>query len=223
MNPVRLLSRWLVTAAAIVAAVLWLHSDLKARSTLPAAMKMILVLGSAAACTTALEYLQWRKWASHIQRLDAFIAALPLKRSELPDQGPIELEDLSRTIKAMSQRVFEVVERGGVESSRREAILACMAEGVLAVDAGLKVIFCNQAFSEAFSIRLPTTEGRTLYEIVREPALRDILQRVLQTGASEKDRFQLPTAASRWFEARALPLGSEPKRGATERQARNEQ
>lgn len=47
-----------------------------------------------------------------------------------------------------------------------------------------------------------------------EPALRDILERVLRTGSPEKNHFQLPTAHSRWFESRAVPLGFEPKRGA---------
>jgi two-component system, OmpR family, phosphate regulon sensor histidine kinase PhoR len=106
------------------------------------------------------------------------------------------------------------VEQTNLESSRRETILACMAEGVLAVDNSLKVIFCNQSFADAFSIRMPVTEGRSLYEVVREPLLRDILERVLSSGSNESGRFQLPSAAGRWFEARALPFGPAVTRGA---------
>jgi two-component system phosphate regulon sensor histidine kinase PhoR len=53
-----------------------------------------------------------------------------------------------------------------------------------------------------------------LYELVREPALREILERVVTNGAPEKDLLRLPSAAGRWFEVRALPLGLEPRRGA---------
>jgi two-component system phosphate regulon sensor histidine kinase PhoR len=114
----------------------------------------------------------------------------------------------------MAERVRRLVDRANLESARRETILACMAEGVLAVDGDLRVIFCNQSFAEAFSTRAPVSEGRILYEVVREPALRDILERVVRTAKAETDRLQLPTAAGRWFEARALPLSEQRKGGA---------
>jgi two-component system phosphate regulon sensor histidine kinase PhoR len=41
-----------------------------------------------------------------------------------------------------------------------------------------------------------------------------MLELVVNSGSSEKDRFQLPSAGGRWFEARALPLGKGPTRGA---------
>jgi two-component system phosphate regulon sensor histidine kinase PhoR len=89
-----------------------------------------------------------------------------------------------------------------------------MAEGVLAVSADLRVVFCNQAFAEAFSTRVPVPETRTLYEVVREPEIRNMLDRVLANGNPDMRRFRLPSAAGRWFEARALPLGRDPVRGA---------
>ena len=117
-------------------------------------------------------------------------------------------------MKAMAERIRHIVERANLESYRRETILACLAEGVLAVDTSLKVIFCNDAFARAYNTRTPVDESRSLYEVVREPILRDILERVAQTGAAERDRFQLPSASGRWFEARALPLGETSRRGA---------
>ncbi len=60
---------------------------------------------------------------------------------------------------------------------------------------------------------MPVAEGRILYEVVREPLIRDILERVVNGGAAETDRFQLPSAAGRWFEARALPFSDQPRRG----------
>jgi two-component system, OmpR family, phosphate regulon sensor histidine kinase PhoR len=148
------------------------------------------------------------------RRLENFVAALPSSETNLPDDGPPELRSLARAMQAMSERVRQVVERASLELSRRETILACMAEGVLAVDRNLSVTFCNEAFAQAFSTRTPVAEGRTLYEVVREPLLREVLQRVVGSGKPETDRFQLPSAAGRWFEARALPVGDNPVRGA---------
>ena len=113
-------------------------------------------------------------------------------------------------MRAMANRVHEVVDRANLELSRRETILACMAEGVLSVDKHLRVNFCNEAFAAAFGTRTESSKGRSLYELVREPALREILERVVISGAPEKDLLRLPSAAGRWFEARALPLGREP-------------
>jgi two-component system phosphate regulon sensor histidine kinase PhoR len=162
----------------------------------------------------AFTYALSRKWSLPTKRFEEFIAALPGREIDLPESGPPELQSLSRAMKAMAARVRHVVDHANLESARRETILACMAEGVLAVDRDLKVIFCNEAFAQAFNTRTPVHEGRALYEIVREPVLRDVLERVLSSGTAQRDRFQLPSAAGRWFEARALPLGEMPRRGA---------
>jgi two-component system phosphate regulon sensor histidine kinase PhoR len=117
-------------------------------------------------------------------------------------------------MQGMAGRVRSIVERANLEASRRDTILACMAEGVLAVDHQLRVIFCNDAFARAFRTRIPKREGIWLYELVREPLLREILEHVLKGVSSETGRFQLPSAEGRWFEARALPFGSSAAGGA---------
>lgn len=207
-----LLSRWLIFMASLPLAMLWLYGDVPADEFVTLSIKLALILGCVSVLAAIATGIQARCWALCIRRLEDFVSALPHTFAELPDEGPAELQRLARAMRAMSNRVRLGVERAGLESSRREAILACMAEGVLAVDADMKVMFCNDAFATAFSARTPVSEGRTLYEVVREPTLRDILSRVLRSGAAETDRFQLPTADNRWFEARAVPLNSEAKR-----------
>ena len=176
--------------------------------------KLLLVLAVLNTVAMALIYSLARTWPRAVERLENFAAALPAMETSLLEEGPVEMQRLARAMKAMAERVRKVVDRANIELSRRETILACMAEGVLAVDKNLKVIFCNEAFANAFRTRVPGSEGRSLYEVVREPALRDILERVVGTGTAEKDRFKLPTAAGRSFEARALPIGEQPKQGA---------
>jgi two-component system phosphate regulon sensor histidine kinase PhoR len=122
--------------------------------------------------------------------------------------------ELTNAILHAASQVKSTVERASLESSRRETILAGMAEGVLAVDSRLSVVFYNEAFARAFQVRLPVAEGRPLYEVVREPALHNILESVVRSGVSTREQFQLPSAAGHWFEAHALPFLDGQRHGA---------
>ncbi len=205
---------WCLLMLSLPLAILWIRPNLVAGDVTSALLKLAGILAVFSAGGVAFMYVLGLRWSLPTRRFEEFIAALPNGETDLPDQGPPELQSLSRAMRSMAERVRQVVERANLEASRRETILACMAEGVLAVNTEMKVVFCNEAFAEAFSTRTPVTEGRTLYEVVREPELRNILERVSQSGSAERNRLQLPTAAGRWFEARALPIGDVQRRGA---------
>ena len=205
---------WCLLMLSLPLAIAWIQPDFEARQGFAAISKLAIALAVVSGAGLVLVYAVIRRYAMLLDQFTDFIGALPTQEKDLPVEGPAEIQNLSRSMKGMAERVRLVVEQANIEASRRETILACMAEGVLAVDSNLNLIFCNQAFAETFSIRTPVTEGRSLYEVVREPMLRDILQRVLGSEIPETDRFQLPSAAGRWFEARALPFGQMNRRGA---------
>ncbi|MBV9302908.1 MAG: PAS domain-containing protein [Acidobacteriaceae bacterium] len=193
---------------------LWLWPDLIPERANPALFKLALLLAMMGATGLSAIYLLFRTWSIHAGKLRRF-ADSPLEAEiDFPNDGPQELRELSLAMKGRAERVRQVIGRANLEESRLETILAAMTEGVLAVDPALRVVFCNDAFARAFNIRTPLGDSRSLFEIVREPALRDILDRVLQKGAAERDRFQLPAAGGRWFEAHALPLGNGRATGA---------
>jgi two-component system, OmpR family, phosphate regulon sensor histidine kinase PhoR len=204
---------WCALMLSVPVAFFLLRPDFARGREASALMKLFVALAIVSAAGLAISYLISRRWAQRTRLLQQFVSALPASTLALSGRGPEELESLERAMRSMGDRVRQVVERASLELSRRETILACMAEGVLAVDQNLKVIFCNDAFAAAFGTRTPVAEGRSLYEVVREPALRDILERVVNGGAAEKDLLRLPSAAGRSFEVRALSLG-EPRRGA---------
>ncbi len=210
----KFIGMWCLLMLYLPLAIVWIRPDFEARQGLAAVTKLAILLAALSGTVLILVYAVIRRYTTLIGRQTEFIGALPTQERDLPSDGPPEIQDLSRSMRRMAERVRRVVEQANIEASRRETILACMAEGVLAVDFNLDLIFCNQAFADAFSIRTPLTEGRSLYEVVREPMLRDILQRVLSSQVPETDRFQLPSAAGRWFEARALPFGQMSSRGA---------
>ncbi|MFL6352986.1 MAG: ATP-binding protein [Bryobacteraceae bacterium] len=198
----------------IIVGVSWLRSDVMPQRTHVVLFKIVVLLAALSAAGFALLYAAARSWSFGLQHLEKFVEGPLEDGGELPHDGPPELQRLSRVMRRRTERIRQVIERANVEVLHRETILAAMAEGVLAVDQNLKVIFCNDAFARAFETRTPGVAGRTFYEVVREPALLNMLEVVVRSGTPEKDRFRLPSASGRWFEARALPLGDGPRRGA---------
>lgn len=81
-----------------------------------------------------------------------------------------------------------------------------MAEGVLAVDGELRIVFSNTSFARTMGAQIPIPEKLPLIEVVRDPNLRRMLARVLATGEACKERLQPTTAQGRIFEVQAAPL-----------------
>jgi two-component system, OmpR family, phosphate regulon sensor histidine kinase PhoR len=214
LNLGKLLGAWCSLMLSVPIAIIWTRSDIKAGDSSAVYLKMAILLGAVSAMALCITGLVARRWSFQILQFAEFLGSLPAPNTELPIDGTPEMKTLSRSVRALAERVREIVEQARLESSRRDTILACMAEGVLAVDSSLRVIFCNDAFARAFNTRVPAKEGLSLYELVRDTTLRDILGRVLSSGSTEAGRFQLPSAAGRWFEAQALPFASTSSRGA---------
>lgn len=197
---------WLATSVAVCLIVL-----LAARPV--NAFVLVVAVSVATGAFAVYAYYAWRRLAGYLRRLEDYAALLPSNEMALPESLPPEFAMLSSALKRASQHVGSVIDRANLELARRETILAGMAEGVLAVDRDLRVTFSNEAFAEAFQTRRPLPEGRPLYEVVREPALREILQEVMATGNASRRRLHLPAAGGRWFEIHALALGHLPQTG----------
>jgi len=62
--------------------------------------------------------------------------------------------------------------------------------------------------------REPVREGLPLLELVRDPNLHNILNRVVTSGESSRQRLQLPAAEGHTFMVQAAPLTAPSGRGA---------
>jgi len=170
----------------------------------------------AAGLALVMAYFFSRRLARRLRRLQAFAESLLGAGSQeklLPDAGD-ELGALARSLTCMSAQLKDLIEKLTLESGRREAILSSMAEGVLAVDQELRVTFCNGAFARAIGARLPLPEGLPVLELVRDPALLNMLSRALVAGETIQQRLQLVAAGGRSFEVQAAPLAAASRRGA---------
>jgi len=114
----------------------------------------------------------------------------------------------------MAAQLRDSLERLGLESARREAILSSMVEGVLAVDKEMRITFCNESFARVIGMRGIIAKGTPLLEVVRDAGLRDMLAEVLRSERPLKQRLELSAADGRSFEVQAAPLSASSYRGA---------
>jgi two-component system phosphate regulon sensor histidine kinase PhoR len=155
--------------------------------------------------------IEWR-----IQRLKVFaehVLDTNNMNAPLPEEGE-ETVLLNQSLRRMASRIRELVDRLSLESSRRDAILKSMAEGVLAVDHHMRVLFCNQALSDALGLKQPVAENTPLVGLVRDPKFLSLISGVLASGEAVKGKLQFAVEDSSIFEAYAAPLEVPPHRGA---------
>ena len=125
-----------------------------------------------------------------------------------------ELGSLARAFSRAARQWQELLDRLQLESTRREAILTSMTEGVLAVDKDLRVIFCNDSFARAVGAALPLKARVPLYDLARDPALTEMLNQALTTREPLKQTIVLTAADGRVFEVHAAPLAEPGREGA---------
>jgi two-component system phosphate regulon sensor histidine kinase PhoR len=169
----------------------------------------------AALVALVLGYFFSQTFTQRIARLRTFAEGLVgahFSQAPLPPADD-ELGALGRSLSTTAGQLRDLVDQLSVESAQREAILASMVEGVLAVDGSLRITFANASFARTVGVAHPIPARTLVVELVRAPELRDLLTRVLSAGESVKQRMQLP-AAERVFEVQAAPLTSGAARGA---------
>jgi two-component system, OmpR family, phosphate regulon sensor histidine kinase PhoR len=125
-----------------------------------------------------------------------------------------EIGALAGVLSRNARRSLELMDRLRLESAQREAILASMVEGVLAVDNDLRVIFCNDSLARLVGAQLPLPPRLPLAELVRDPGLREMLIRTLTSRSPSKETLQLTAADGRVFEVNAAALAATPHQGA---------
>jgi len=170
---------------------------------------------AAALVALVLAYGFSRSLARRINRLRNFAEAAGVtERVGTPVSLGVddELGMLAQSLDGMAARLGGLVGRANLESAQREAILASMVEGVLAVDEKLRITFSNQSFAEVVGAEAPIPDGKPLQEVVRNPALTNLLGEVLSRGEPLERRLMLVVSGreERTFEVQAAPLASLP-------------
>ncbi len=170
----------------------------------------------AALLSIAVAYIFSNSLTGRIDRLRVFAGNLVIASAagNIESGANDELGALAQSLQQTGLQLRELVDRLSVESARREAILAGMAEGVLAVNREMRVTFCNEFFLRALGRTAAVPENTPLVELIREPDLRDLLESVLSSGTPARRRLQWGSAEGRMFEVHVTPVRAPSYHGA---------
>ncbi len=162
-----------------------------------------------------IAWLNASSLAHRISELRAFTDRLPDLHTHKP-QLPMaddELGELARSLSRMTPRIDEVFRGLATELARREAILASMTEAVVAVDSKLNISFCNHSFSRGVANH-PASDGVPLLKVLRDPGLFQLLQSVISSGETVRQRLKISGRDERTYDVYATPLVDNASRGA---------
>ncbi len=98
---------------------------------------------------------------------------------------PAESAELSALAGALNDMAAQLDERMSTVIAQRnelEAVLTSMVEGVIAVDAGERLLRVNRAAAQWFGLDPAAVPGRTIYEAIRNVELQRFVRRILASG-----------------------------------------
>jgi two-component system, OmpR family, phosphate regulon sensor histidine kinase PhoR len=90
-----------------------------------------------------------------------------------------EFASVAESINQMAEELDDKLRRLTHERNEREAVLASMVEGVLAVDADERVIAVNAAAARLLDTDPAAAEGKSIQEVVRNPDLQHVVAQTL--------------------------------------------
>jgi two-component system phosphate regulon sensor histidine kinase PhoR len=93
-------------------------------------------------------------------------------------------------------------------------ILSGMVEGVIALDAGQRILFANERAAQLLEFQTPNAVGRKLWEVVRVRPLQELLGRALAGQGPAHDELTLTGPTERSLTVHAARLPGSAARGA---------
>jgi two-component system phosphate regulon sensor histidine kinase PhoR len=124
-----------------------------------------------------------------------------------------ELGTLAYTFNHMSERLVEQFTQLEEDRQQLRTILGGMVEGVVALDAGQRILFANERAAQLLDFQTQTAVGRRLWEIVRQRSVQDLVRQAL--ASSEPCSGQLSWDSSgKSLTMHAARLPGTPPRGA---------
>jgi len=137
-------------------------------------------------------YLAVRQITRPLSRIRAVAQAISAGdfSQKAPLEASEEIASVGLAINRMAEELSGRLDSLKAERSRLEALIASMAEGVIALDREGRVSHCNRAAEGLFGIRHPLT-GMKLWDALRLTSLREKVEPVLQTGEPARTHFEV--------------------------------
>lgn len=133
---------------------------------------------------------------------------------KVPLRPPYETKILAESFNHMAENLQETVGKLKEETDKTRAVLASMAEGLIAVDQNCHVIMMNLAAERLFKIRQEEALSKHLLEVLRNRELQDIINEVLKTRKGSTREIKINTYDERVFWINVVPIDKENNLGA---------
>lgn len=117
-----------------------------------------------------------------------------------------EIEALAQAMNEMAANINERLNTITRQRNEREAILASMVEGVLAVDNDEKIISMNQAAARLVGVDLYRAIGKTVPEIIRNHDLNLAVKSALASPQPVERDIYIPGASEQFLQAHGATL-----------------
>ena len=118
----------------------------------------------------------------------------------------LEIGALAETLNRMAGQLDETLRAVVRQRNELEAVLSSMVEGVLAVDAGERLLRLNQAAARLLGVEPGRAEGRMLLEIVRNTELQRLVAAVLATHRPAEGQIVLRSDPERFLHVHCTVL-----------------
>jgi two-component system, OmpR family, phosphate regulon sensor histidine kinase PhoR len=131
------------------------------------------------------------------------------------DGGPWrEGHEMAYRFNAMSAAIAQRIDQLQAERHQLRAVLGGMAEGVVAVGAGQRVLFANAAAASILEFDPGPAIGRPLWEVARHGAVQDLLERARKAGKPQREEIEIKTPPARHLTVYVAPLDEADGPGA---------
>jgi len=133
-------------------------------------------------------------------------------KHRLPVSGAEEVRMLADAMNHMAEQLDQRIETIVSQENERQAVLASMEEGVLAVDEGATILNLNDTCGALLGIDPHKARGRLVHEVIRKSAFLEFVERTLATASPVEEDFELRGTDNRWVHAHGTVLHNGQKR-----------
>ena len=126
---------------------------------------------------------------AELTRAASAVAAGDFAR-DLPTAGSEEVQLLGGAMQRMKSALNQAVQRAESERRLTATVFDRLPDGLVVVDAKLRVLEANGRFAEMTGI--PAPAGRGVYEVLRERPLYDCFESTVTTGETSERMVHLP-------------------------------
>jgi two-component system phosphate regulon sensor histidine kinase PhoR len=128
--------------------------------------------------------------------------------------GRDEFGTLARAFNHMSERLAAQFAQLEQDRQQLRAVLSGMVEGVVAIDAGQRILFANDRAAQLLGFQSQAAIGRKLWEVVRQRSLHEVVRRALASPEPYQEELNWNSPVVKSLTVHAARLPAESARGA---------